>query len=112
VEHERRKHARLVRPFEGSWRGASGANVCRIGDLSLGGCFVQSLGVPTPGQRTTVTVNFAKEHSLMFTGTVVYVEPGMGFAVRFTEMTPGELDELRQLLEMLGFGAVREQPGA
>ena len=94
---ERRKHDRLAKPFEGSWQGASGAGKCRISDFSLGGCFVQSLATPVKGESTVVTVTFG-DHKLSFTGNVVYIEPGMGFAVQFHQVADDERAELSRLL--------------
>ena len=61
MNEERRQHQRVMRPFEGNWRGASGANNCRISDVSLGGCFVQTLATPTAGDETHVTITFGKD---------------------------------------------------
>lgn len=98
---ERRQHPRVARPFEGTWKGASGMTRCRIADISIGGCFVQTLAMPTAGETTVVTIAFGESHSLMFTGTVVYVDPGMGFAVQFKPLPVEQADELRRLLEAL-----------
>jgi hypothetical protein len=108
VGEERREHPRLVRPFEGSWRGTSGANKCRIGDISAGGCFVQSLALPSPGESTLVTVNLGPNMSMSFYGKVLYVESGMGFAVQFTEVGSQEAIELQRLLGALGTGAAKK----
>ena len=97
---ERRHFDRISRPFEGSWNGSSGATPCRIADISLGGCFVQSLANPSPGESTTVTVTIG-DHRLSFPGSVVYSEPGMGFAVRFKDVPEEELAELGRLLTAL-----------
>jgi hypothetical protein len=98
VKSERRKHQRHVRPFEGTYSGAS--TRCRIVDISVGGCFVQSIGGPNPGEPTVVTV-FIGHHQLVFSGKVVYVDHGMGFAVQFTDVAQTELDELARLLAAL-----------
>lgn len=91
-----------MRPFEGNWRGASGASNCRISDVSLGGCFVQTLATPTAGDETHVTITFGKDLSMTFAGKVIYVEPKMGFAVKFNELTDEGADAVRSLLEALG----------
>jgi PilZ domain len=106
TEQERRKHARVIRPFEGSWHGASGNATCRIGDISLGGCFVQSAIAPAPREETVVTVSFSPDHAMSFKGEVVYVESGIGFAMRFRQMTPEDHDSLRRLLSALFNGKV------
>ena len=98
---ERRRYARVSQPFDGSWRGASGATKCRLSDISLGGCFVQSLALPTPGETTVISIAIGPDHSLTFTGRVVYVDPGMGFAVQFHEIRQPDVDELLRLFSAL-----------
>jgi hypothetical protein len=102
VTEERRQHRRLVKPFEGNWRGASGANKCRIGDLSLGGCFVETLAHPAAGEETHVTVSFGGDISMTFGGKMIYVEPGTGFAVKFHQLDNESAQEISRLLEALG----------
>ena len=83
---ERRAHERLSHPLEGSWRGASGATRCRISDISLSGCFPQSLAMPKVGETTEVTIEFGPNQALTLTGDVAYAEQGMGFAVKFVDL--------------------------
>jgi hypothetical protein len=97
ASEDRRKHGRLAQAFEGSWRGASGQTRCRIGDFSLGGCFIQSLAMPQTGETTSVSVAFG-DRTLTFTGSVVYVEPGMGFAVQFKNLSPAEVAQINELV--------------
>ena len=101
MNEERRLHPRVARPFDGTWRGASGVTRCRIADISIGGCFVQTLALPVAGETTVLTVAIGKSHAITFTGTVVYVDPGMGFAVQFSPLESAHADELRRLLSAL-----------
>jgi len=101
VKPDRRKHQRIARPFEGTWKGASGANKCRINDLSIGGCFVETLATPAAGEETQVTILVGSEHSMTFAGKVLYVEPKMGFAVKFHELTGDGPGQLARVLEAL-----------
>ena len=99
---ERRQHERVTKPFEGRWSGASGATDCRISDISTGGCFVQSLtAAPQPGEQTTVTVSFGQNFSMSLTGTVVYVEPGQGFAVKFADLPANDAAVFRAFIGQL-----------
>ncbi|HKV99596.1 MAG TPA: PilZ domain-containing protein [Vicinamibacterales bacterium] len=102
MNQERRQHKRVTRPFEGSWRGASGGSSCRISDVSLGGCFVQTLATPSAGDETHVTITFGKDLSMTFVGKVAYVEPKMGFAVKFNELDGDGTEAVQRLLDALG----------
>jgi len=98
---ERRRHLRLAKPFAGTWRGASGSGPCRITDISIGGCFVQSVAAPQPDEETTVTIDLTGDRTMAFTGKVVYIEPHMGFALRFRPLDPAEHDELARIIDAL-----------
>jgi hypothetical protein len=100
VETERRKHPRIARPIEATWQGASGGTVCRIGDLSLGGCFIYSRATPNKGEETRVMTTVA-DWSVALTGTVVHLDPGMGFAVRFHSLSADQMEDLRKILDAL-----------
>lgn len=98
---ERRQFLRLAKPFDGSWRGASGSAPCRITDISLGGCFVQSVAAPMPGEETTVTIALTGDRTVAFSGHVVYTEPHMGFAIRFRQLDAAEREELGRIIDSI-----------
>ena len=52
---ERREHPRVKGPFEGYWDGA-GRQDGRIVDLSVSGCFIESVALPRVGQTVTVSI--------------------------------------------------------
>ena len=98
VTQDRRKHGRSTQALEGAWRGASGGTRCRIGDFSLGGCFVQSLALPEKDERTMVTLTVGGRE-VTLPGVVVYVEPGMGFAVQFKDLSDDQRGVLNELIQ-------------
>lgn len=94
---ERRSHSRLARWFDGSWRGGSGANRCRVSDVSLSGCFVNSLAAPQPGDRTTVTF-WTAAGELSLHADVAYVEKAIGFGVKFVELSDDQKSAIESLM--------------
>jgi hypothetical protein len=100
VSNERRAQPRVTKRFEGSWKGASGGGQCVIADLSQTGCYVQTLAAPRAGDDTRVTIQFGA-HSCTCRGRVVYVEAGMGFAVKFLDLSDTEAAVLRDLIDAL-----------
>jgi uncharacterized OsmC-like protein len=92
LAQERRKHFRVTQLFVGQWHGGSGASPVRVGDLSAGGCFVQSLAMPKQGEYTTITVTVG-ERSFKFSGRVVYLDR-VGFSVKFDPISESEAREL------------------
>ena len=94
---ERRAHPRVKGPFEGYWDG-SGTQSGRIVDLSVSGCFIESVTLPLVGRPVTVSIAITGGQCNL-PAEVVYAESNLGFAVRFLE-TPAEvLDVLRKEIE-------------
>ena len=99
VVRERREHPRLDRSFEGSW---VGTGPCRISDVSVSGCFVNSLAAPQEGDEATVAVAIGG-HTFTMKGRVVYIDPGMGFALQFSEIAGRERQDFERLLRALAY---------
>lgn len=97
---ERRHHVRVQGPFEGHWRGGSGSNECRISDVGLGGCFVETVLQPGVGEDTEVFIDFGSGRTMTLAGKVVYAEFGVGFAVQFRELTADETTALKEYLHL------------
>ena len=70
-----------------------------IGDLSAGGCFVQSLAMPKAGEHTSVTVTVG-DRSFEFSGQVVYLDR-VGFSVKFDPISESEARELDERLAQI-----------
>jgi len=95
---ERREHPRLDHlSFQGTW---VGAGPCRISDVSLSGCFVNSLASPLPGDETSIALAIG-DHTFTMKGRVIYVEPGLGFALQFGEVDRRDRQDLARLLKAL-----------
>jgi hypothetical protein len=86
---ERRVHPRLKGPFEGSWGGSG--RVDRIIDVSVGGCFVESVTTPPAAQQIRLSITF-QGRPFTVRGVVLYSEQNYGFAVRFEDPPPEMLD--------------------
>jgi hypothetical protein len=91
---ERRRARRLTVPLEGGWDGASGRRPCRIADLSVGGCFVESFSSPNVGETVKVTVTLPDGQSIEASTEVTYVFSSIGFGGRFLDLS----EEDRQVL--------------
>ncbi len=75
---------------------SSGKREARISDISLGGCYVDTITPAGEGESVSLQIRVpATEEMIPFTGTVVYSMEQLGFGVRFTDMT----DKQRAFLE-------------
>jgi hypothetical protein len=95
---ERRRHPRVKGPFDATWEGASGRADCRVWDLSVAGCFVESLATQRSGEPMALQIN-APEGSARVSGVVVYSVSNQGFAVQFTAVDPEALRVLQAVVD-------------
>ena len=95
--NERRAHPRIKGPFEGWWDGSS-RQAGRLVDLSMGGCFVESVQFPSKGQIVVISIT-VQGGEINVPAEVLYSEVNQGFAVRFVDMPEGVADLLRKELD-------------
>jgi hypothetical protein len=100
MENERRSARRLAGPFDGGWNGQAGARKCRITDLSVGGCFIDSLSNSAMGSEVKVHFELAGER-LDLLAEVVYVDTVQGFAVTFKDNAPEVMKTLVEMVDAL-----------
>jgi hypothetical protein len=94
---ERRKDVRVPKRLEVRWNGFSSCMPAVTADISLGGCYVESLHPVNTGDLLCFDFARAANQSLRLHGQVLYRHPNIGFGVRFTDSNAGEriLDLLR-----------------
>lgn len=96
----RRSHDRVDGPFDGHRVTALELPV-RIGNLSEGGCFVNSMFEQVSGARLQLTIELPNDGSITLQGEALYYRPDFGFAVRFTEMTEQTRARLQDALRKM-----------
>jgi hypothetical protein len=97
---DRRRYPRVRGPFEGEWAGAAGNRTARIWDLSIGGCYIDSLNDQRAGEHIDVDIAMPEGH-VHAGGEIVYSTPNQGFAVHFVDVTDGDLEVLRRAVDRL-----------
>ena len=73
---------------------ASGKRSARISDISLGGCYIDTIAQVPVGDPLTLHIASTSGESMQFNGKVAYVLDGFGFGVEFVDLT----EEQRQFL--------------
>lgn len=76
---------------------ASGRHEARVSDISVGGCYIDSIFSVKVGEAIRFELVHTDGQRLAFTGEVAYCFEGIGFGVRFTEIT----DEQKMFLEAI-----------
>jgi hypothetical protein len=99
---DRRQARRAAVPLDGDWRGGGvGRRTGRIADISTTGCFVESMAAPGAGEQVSLTVTLPGGTILEAHGEVAYVLSGMGFGVRFIELTEAQKEAVAQAMQQL-----------
>jgi hypothetical protein len=96
---ERRSEERVPLLLDIRWGRLSGKHTARISDMSLSGCYVESLGQVTVGELIRFEVQLPAGGWMPLVGEVVYHLPSMGFGVRFRPLTETQKEMIISLLD-------------
>jgi c-di-GMP-binding flagellar brake protein YcgR len=101
VTDERRQYSRIPLLLTVIWEGAAGKYEARTSDISVGGCFVDSIGQVAAGEIISFKLQLPAGEWLNVQGEVKYPLPPAGFGVRFINLS--EADQKRiELLTRTG----------
>jgi hypothetical protein len=95
---ERRKHPRHAVSIEIDWESARGRKTGTLSDISLDGCFVLCSGEVENGDRIRVFLPVRDGMKAEFNGEVVNHFYEIGFAVRFIDLGPAQINFLQKYL--------------
>jgi hypothetical protein len=98
MREERRSDERVALSLEANWEGLSGSYRARVGDISLGGCFIDTNGSVTPGEIISFEIKLPDGEWLALRGEVAFIQPHIGFSVSFSFLTDEEERALSQLI--------------
>jgi PilZ domain len=97
---DRRQRRRITQYFDCTWLSAWGEERCRISSLSPTGCYIDSrFTVPAEGTQVQDINVTLPTGQITLQGTVVYAMPGVGFAVRFTQVDADARARLNALIQ-------------
>jgi len=95
---DRRSKPRLSVSLDAVWDGANGNHPARITDLSMGGCYLDTVGETMTGEIVCFRVSLADGDWLYLEGEVRHHRAGMGFGVRFVDLEQQQEDKIAGLL--------------
>ena len=94
----RRSDERVSTNLTAKWGGLGGDHEGRIEDLSLGGCFVNTVGRVDVGEIVGVEIKLPSGEWLQLRGEVTSYQVGIGFGLVFSFLTEDEEQALREFL--------------
>ena len=95
---DRRKYKRVPALIDVVWEGAAGKYEARTSDLSVAGCFIDTIGQVTPGEMIKFKLRLPAG-VLVLKGEVMYTYPNMGFGVRFRDIPESDQKRLEWLIK-------------
>jgi hypothetical protein len=98
---DRRAAPRVAYTFDGYTAGHSGSRPVRIGDLSVTGCFVESIEPAATGENLTIRITIPDWGTLELSAEIMYSSPPIGFGVRFVDVPPASALILQATVETL-----------
>lgn len=94
----RRNDERVSTNLSAKWGGLDGDHEGRIEDLSLGGCFVNTVGRVDVGEIVGVEIKLPSGEWLQLRGEVTSFQLGIGFGLVFSFLIEDEEEALREFL--------------
>ncbi len=100
VQKDQRLHTRMKcrLTIELHPQGGTGHVLGNLIDISLGGCYVETSAILTPGSNLKVVFSL-DDPNLNAEGTVARIHPGSGIAVQFKEMSRESREKMYGVLE-------------
>ena len=98
---DRRRHPRITRRVQGSWHRGAVYYRTHVANLSLGGCFVQSLDQTPPAGPFRLRLHPADGTVVWMTGEVTHFLQNQGFGVQFVDVNDTGREALSKAVDQL-----------
>lgn len=98
MRDERRSSKRKRLLLEAKWESMSNTHEARVDDVSVGGCFVNTLGRVELNEDVNLQIQLPSGAWLPLRGHVTSYQPGVGFGVAFTSLSEMETAALKELI--------------
>jgi PilZ domain len=109
MDQDKRTSERLLANLPVRWEGLAGTLGARTEDISVRGCFVNTLSVATPGELICLEIRLPSGEWFPVNGQVRSYLPGMGFGLQFRFASIEEEIVLRKLLTSLTIGLLSSE---
>jgi hypothetical protein len=77
---------------------ASGKRSARISDISVGGCYIDTIAQVPVAEPLSLNISSSNGESMQFNGRVAYVLENFGFGVEFVDLSDKQRDFLNSII--------------
>jgi hypothetical protein len=95
---ERRRHKRITVSLEAKLEGLHKNYPARVSDISVGGCYVETVAQVSVGEIVQVDIYLPTGKWLSLRGEVLYFHQTIGFGLRFLQLSQLEMEMLNHLI--------------
>ncbi len=95
---ERRRQKRVPVLFDVVWEGKTENYDARTSDLSMGGCFVDTMCRVTTGETLKLRLSLPNQDWVEVEGLVTYFSANVGFGLKFTRLSEAARKKLEKLV--------------
>ena len=99
---EQRRETRVSLRLEVQWNGWENQTPDVTSDVSLGGCYIESLNPVTVGQVLNLGLRLPSNEILPVRCEVRYHQPTIGFGIKFVQLSSLQHDALKRLVAYSG----------
>jgi len=97
-----RKEERFQYFAEIALESAAGTHGARISDISLGGCYIDTIAPAREGEEISFEFENVVDAGLRFSGVVTYVLENMGFGIKFTNFSDAHVATIQRIIQAKG----------
>ncbi len=101
-EKEQRETERTPVVLEATWSGSTVGSPVRVTDISMGGCYLDTIGRAEPGESVLISLILAEGKLVTLSGIATYAQTHTGFGVRFTNLSEEQSELIAGLLAKSG----------
>lgn len=98
AKDERRRANRGTIFLEATWVGDAGRHGARVSDMSLGGCYLDTIAQAAVGEILTINVQLPEGPWITLQGRVAHLQSNLGFGIRFTNLSDDQRKFVIQLI--------------
>jgi hypothetical protein len=101
MEQERRKNDRSTVSLEAKLFGSNDGYRARVSDVSMGGCYVETIASVSVGDNVAVQVKAPNGNWISLKGKVTAYHPTVGFGMSFSQLSQEVTDFLKDAVERI-----------
>jgi hypothetical protein len=96
---DQRQFERVRFLVEARWAGLSGNYEARVYDISLSGCYIETLGQVQLNEQVSFEIQSPSGRWIPLQGIVIHYQPSIGFGMHFLNMSDLQQHALAELID-------------